>query len=95
MEKIKKLIEEYGRLVLIIHLLMWGVTFCVVFCVIQFGMRDWVVGHLTNWVGEEYAQAGTVLVAYAATKLTQPVRVMLLVVLVPIIKRRMDEKTLP
>ena len=94
MERIKNLIEEYGRLVVIIHLLMWAVTFCVMFGVIQFGMRDWVVGHLTNWVGEEYAQAGTILVAYAATKLTQPVRVMLLVVLVPIIKRRMDEKAL-
>ncbi len=87
MKKLKDLLEEYGRWALFLHLLMWGVTFCVVFCIIQFGMRDWVVGHLTVWFGGEYAQAGTILVAYAATKLTQPIRLMMLVVLVPFVKR--------
>ena len=92
MEKFKNLLEEYGRLALVVHLLMWFVTFLVMFCIIQFGMKDWVVGHLSNFLGEEYAQAGTVLIAYAATKLTQPIRLMLLVVLVPFIKRLMDER---
>ena len=92
MEKFKKLLEEYGRLALVVHLSVWLVTFLVMFCIIQFGMKDWVVGHLSNFLDEEYAQAGTVLIAYAATKLTQPIRFMLLVVLVPSVKRLIDER---
>ena len=92
MEKFKNLLEEYGRLALVVHLVLWLVTFLVMICIVQFGMKDWVIDHLSNSLGEEYAQAGVVLIAYAATKLTQPIRILLLVVLVPFIKRQMDEK---
>ena len=89
MNKIKKLIEEYGRLALILHIILFLLVFMIMFCVVEFGFRDLILAQLHDVFGEEYAQAGTWVVVYAATKITQPIRIVLMIFLLPILKQKM------
>ena len=92
MTKLKELFEKYGQLTLVLHLGMYALTFLFMMCVIQFGLRDTVVDLMSTWFGEDYVQAGTWVMVFAATKVTQPVRLMLLVVLVPWFHRYLEER---
>ena len=92
MQKFKELLAEYGQLALIMHLFLYACTFLTVFTVIQLGFKDWVLGHAESLLGERYSEAGTVLLTLAVTKLTQPFRLMLLIPMVPFVKRKWDER---
>lgn len=92
MEKFKELLAEYGQFAIAIHLLMYVCTFAVFFAIIHLGMKDWLMQFVTQYIGEDYAQAGTILLTMAATKLTQPIRLMLLIPLVPLLKSKWDER---
>lgn len=92
MKKFKELLAEYGQFAIVIHLSLYVCTFAVFFMIIQFGMKDWLLGHIESLLGKEYAQAGTILLTMAATKLTQPLRLMLLIPLVPFLKNKWDER---
>lgn len=91
MSKIKKLISEYGQLALILHIALFVITFAMMFCVVEFGFRETIMMKLQEYFGEEYAQAGTWLVVYAATKITQPLRIVLMIFLLPILKQRWNQ----
>lgn len=92
MHKMKELFEKYGQLALVLHLLMYAVTFAVMFCVIHFGFRETIIELLVSWIGDEYVQAGTWVVVFAATKATQPLRIMLLFVCVPWLHRYLEQR---
>ena len=92
MQKFKDLLAEYGQVALIMHLLLYACTFIAVFIVIHIGLKDWVLSHAEAMLGEKYSQAGTILLTLAVTKLTQPVRLMLLIPLVPFVKQKWDER---
>ena len=87
----KEIIEKYGRLAIIIYLSTFVLTFSGVFCLIQMGMKESVVEFFTSYLGEEYAAAGTVALAYAITKITQPIRIGVTVLLLPIIAKQKSE----
>ena len=86
------MLAEYGQVALIMHLLLYACTFIAVFIVIHIGLKDWVLSHAEAMLGEKYSQAGTILLTLAVTKLTQPVRLMLLIPLVPFVKQKWDER---
>lgn len=92
MQKFKELLTEYGQLALVMHLCLYACTFLTVFTVIQLGFKDWVLEHAESLLGEQYSQAGTIILTLAVTKLTQPFRLMLLIPMVPFIKRKWDER---
>ena len=92
MQKFKDLLAEYGQVALIMHLLLYACTFIAVFIVIHIGLKDWVLSHAEALLGEKYSQAGTIILTLAVTKLTQPVRLMLLIPLVPFVKQKWDER---
>ena len=91
MQKFKDLLAEYGQLALVMHLILYACTFIIVLAVIQLGLKDWVLSHAEALLGEEYSQAGTLLLTMAVTKLTQPFRLMFLILAVPFVKRKWDE----
>ena len=91
MQKFKELLAEYGQLAVIMHLILYACTFIIVLAVIQLGLKDWVLVHTEDLLGEEYSQAGTVLLTMAVTKLTQPFRLMFLIPTVPFVKGKWDE----
>ena len=94
MQKLKELLTEYGQFALIMHLVLWACTFMMVFAAINLGLKDWVIGYAETILGEEYSKAGIVLLAYAMTKLTQPLRILILIPLVPFVKNKWDERHL-
>ena len=94
MQKLKELLTEYGQFALIMHLVLWACTFVMVFAAINLGLKDWVIGYAETILGEEYSKAGIVLLAYAMTKLTQPLRILILIPLVPFVKNKWDERHL-
>jgi len=94
MQKLKELLTEYGQFALIMHLILWACTFAIVFAAINLGLKDWVIGYAETILGEEYSKAGIVLLAYAMTKLTQPIRILILIPLVPFVKNKWDERHL-
>lgn len=93
MQKFKELLAEYGQFALIMHLSLYACTFVLVFAIIHLGLKDWVLGHAETLLGSEYSKAGTIILTFAVTKLTQPFRLMLLIPLVPFVKRKWDERT--
>ena len=92
MNKLKELLEKYGRLTLLLHLGMYALTFVIMFCIIQLGWREAIVDLMIRWVGDEYVEAGTWVVVFAATKVTQPLRIMLLVLIVPPLHRYLERR---
>ena len=80
----KEILEKYGRLAIIIYLVTFVFTFGGTFLMIQFGFKDSVVQFFQEYLGDEYSAAGTVVLAYAITKITQPIRIALTIVVLPI-----------
>ena len=85
--KVKEILEKYGRLAIVIYLSTFVLTFTGVFCLIQMGMKDSVVDFFESYLGEGNGAAGTIALAYAITKITQPLRIALTVLLIPIFGR--------
>ena len=82
-DKLKKILEKYGTVAIVIYLVTFLITFVSVFSLLQFGFKDSVVAFFQEHLGERYSSAGTLAVAYAITKVTQPIRIGVTIVLVP------------
>ncbi len=90
-KKLTEIVEQYGRWVIIIYLSTFVVTFGGVFLLIQFGFKEAIMDLFPkDWVGEDYASAGSAIVAYAITKATQPIRIAITIALVPLFGRRVN-----
>jgi len=87
-KKLTEIVEQYGRWVFIIYITTFVLTFGAVFLLLQIGFKESVVVFFTDNLGEEYASAGTAVLAYAITKATQPIRIAVTIVLVPLFGRR-------
>jgi type IV secretory pathway TraG/TraD family ATPase VirD4 len=86
-KKWTELIEKYGKWVFIIYLTTFVVTFGSVFILLQVGFKDSVVAYFIDNLGEEYASAGSAVLAYAITKATQPIRIAITILVVPLVAR--------
>ncbi len=87
-KKWKEILDTYGRLAIIIYLSTFVLTFASVFLLIQLGFKDSIVAFFQENIGEDYSSAGTMIVAYGITKLTQPIRIAITIALVPILGRK-------
>jgi hypothetical protein len=87
-KKLTEIIEQYGRWVFIIYISTFVLTFGGVFLLLQVGFKESVVAFFTDNLGEEYASAGSAVLAYAITKATQPIRIAITIALVPFFGRR-------
>ena len=92
MQRFKELLAEYGRFAVVIHLILYACTFAIFFSIINLGMKDWVLEQAEAFLGSEYTAAGTFLLTLAVTKLTQPLRLMILIPLVPFLKQKWDAR---
>ena len=90
--KLTDIIEKYGRWVIVVYLATFVFTFVGVFVLLQLGLKESILSAVPSGWGEElrdeYASAGTLVLSYAITKLTQPIRIALTVALVPLLGRR-------
>lgn len=83
MSRINHLIEEYGGIAIGTYLVIFAMTFFTFWGLITFGFD---LSSLGSWfVG--LPEVGTLAIAYAATKLTQPLRIALCIVLIPVVHR--------
>ena len=82
-KKIQDLIALYGKLALITYFVIFLLVFFSFYFAIQAGVD------LESWSLFEgkLEQAGTAVVAYVATKITQPIRIAVTVALTPLIAR--------
>ena len=92
MQRFKELLAEYGKFAVVIHLILYACTFAIFFSIINLGMKDWVLEQAEVFLGSEYTAAGTFLLTLAMTKLTQPLRLMILIPLVPFLKQKWDAR---
>lgn len=82
-KSIKDVIAEYGTVALVVYLSIFALTLVGFWMAIRFG-----------WRTESAAgSAGTLAAAYVATKLTQPLRIGLTLVLTPITARLYERVT--
>ncbi len=81
--KIKALYEKYGNIAIVAYLAVFFMTFFAFFGLISMGfsLQDY-----SSWFSE-LPTVGIIPIAYAATKLTQPIRIALCLVLIPIVYR--------
>ena len=92
MQRFKELLSEYGKFAVAIHLILYVCTFATFFIIINLGLKDWVLEQVEVFLGSEYTAAGTFLLTLAVTKLTQPLRFMILIPLVPFLKQKWDAR---
>ena len=83
MARLKLLMEKYGRLAIWTYLTIYALTFLAFWGLISLGID---LESYSSWFASLPA-VGTVAVAYAATKLTQPLRIALCLILVPFLHR--------
>ena len=91
MKKIKELLEVYGKVALVLHLILFVLFFCVVFFLLEFGLSNYVTQIVEYFGGNTQASGGKFVIVYIATKFTQPIRIMILVVLLPWAKKRFSQ----
>ena len=84
-EKWKKILERYGTIAIVIYLVTFVVTFVAIFSLIQFGFEDSIVSFFEEKFGKTFGSAGTIFVAYALTKATQPIRIGITILLLPLV----------
>ncbi len=91
MQRFKELLAEYGKFAVAIHLILYVCTFTTFFIIINLGLKDWLLEQVQVLLGtDEYTVAGPFLLTLAVTKLTQPLRFMILIPLVPFLKQKWD-----
>ena len=83
MQKLKQTIEEYGRIVIMLYFGIFFLSFCFFWCALTFGVdiKSW------SWFSGDFGDIGGAALAYAATKILQPVRIALTLALTPILAR--------
>ena len=81
--KIQELMALYGKLAIIIYLSIFFLVFLSFYLAIEAGVD------LESWslFKGRLGQAGQVVIAYAATKITQPIRIAVTVALTPLVAR--------
>ena len=93
MQRFKELLAEYGKFAVVIHLILYACTFAIFFSIINLGMKDWLLEQVEVFLGtDEYTSSGTFLLTLVMTKLTQPLRYMILIPLVPFLKQKWDAR---
>ena len=79
--KLTEMFERYGQRALILYLVIFAVTLVSVWLLIQSGVQMQDV----SWFKDGLAgKAGTLTIAYIVTKILQPVRIALVLVLLPL-----------
>ena len=86
-KKWKEIVEEYGKLAFVVYMTIFILTLSSFFLLLKLGFSDLLLGWFEGAVSEETLTASTGVLAYALTKLTQPVRIFLTVSLLPIVSR--------
>ncbi len=87
-EQIKRLIEQYGKIAIVVH-------FSIMFlCIGGFAiaMRMGLDLENTEMFSGKLGSMGTLGLAYAATKILQPIRIPITVVLTPIVAKKWPGK---
>lgn len=82
--RLKQLIDDYGYVALAVYWIIFLTTLAIFYISLERGVD---VGALIERMGMDWGAAaektGTVAVAYAATKILQPLRILLTLALVP------------
>jgi hypothetical protein len=88
--KMQDMFAQYGRIGIIVYFGIFFLTFFLFWLALTVGMD------ISSWgfFSGKLEDLGTIALAYAATKLTQPIRIGITLVLTPLIARFFpDEKT--
>ncbi len=85
--KLKQLAVDYGGLALAVWFGVFGLTFAAVATLVHLGV-DW------PWLTERTGSAGTLVAAYAVTKLLTPVRLAVVAAILPAAARLRDRSRL-
>ena len=86
-KKWKEIVEEYGKLAFVVYITIFILTLSFFFLLLKLGFSDVLLGWFEGSISEETLTASTGVLAYALTKLTQPVRIFITITLLPIISR--------
>lgn len=87
-KKWKDIVEEYGRLAFIVYMTIFAFTLSGFFLLLKFGFSEMLLGWFDGYVSADTITTSTGVMAYALTKITQPIRILLTISLLPIISRR-------
>ncbi len=80
--KLKKLLAEYGRLALVVYLVLFVLTFVGSAIALKMGFD----------LGGPSGNLGTMAAAYAVTKLAQPIRIFITLALTPVVANVMGRR---
>lgn len=86
-KKWKEIVEEYGKLALVVYMTIFALTLTSFFLLLKFGFSDLLLGWFDGYISAEMITTSTGMMAYALTKITQPIRIFLTISLLPVISR--------
>jgi hypothetical protein len=95
-ERMKEFVEQYGMMALAVYFAIFGLSIAVFMVLIRLGAQSTdVFTRLGLKVDSTAGFMGSLTLAYAATKLTQPVRIGIWFVVTPVIARIMNRRKKP
>lgn len=86
-KKWKEIVEEYGKLAFVVYMAIFITTLIGFFILLKLGFSEILLEWFQGSISEDTLTASTGVLAYALTKITQPVRIFLTISLLPIISR--------
>jgi len=88
----KEKLEEYGKMGMILYLSIFAITLVGFFVLLQLGFSEILVSVFEGYLSEEVITTSTGVFAYALTKITQPLRIVLTLALLPLIAKWRKKK---
>ena len=78
--KLQDMFAQYGRMGIIVYFAIFFLCFLIFWMILSFGVdiRSW------SWFSGKFGNLGSFALAYAATKILQPIRIGLTLVLTPL-----------
>jgi uncharacterized membrane protein AbrB (regulator of aidB expression) len=86
-KKWKEIVEEYGKLAFVVYMTIFAFTLSSFFLLLKFGFSDILLGWFDGYVSADIITTSTGVMAYALTKITQPIRIFLTISLLPVLSR--------
>ena len=91
-EKFTELMEEYGRIAVILYFAIFFLTLFSFYALLKTGFAEAIIEWSQLSVDEDSIAVSSMVIAYGLTKITQVPRIMLTILLLPLFSSKRKDK---
>lgn len=87
-----EIVEKYGKIAVILYFIIFFVSLFSFFALLEFGFSERILEWFGASISAEKLSAGNMVLAYALTKITQPIRILITVLCLPLTEKIIPPK---